>query len=709
MDLKRHRPLLALVLALAIVPAGATGAGGGSREKAEGPVRVVIGVESGHERDVRHAAEEAGIEISERGRKGRFLVAEVASSKDAAEAIGMLEGDEGVAYADVDRMVSALYAPNDPSFSSQWHLPKIGAPFAWDTTRGDPSVKIAIIDTGVDLDHRDLADNIDTANDWDFVNDDANADDDEGHGTHVAGIAAAAIDNGVNGAGVAPLSTILPMKALNAAGMGWESDIADAIIMATDEGADVVNMSLGSGYNDPGMEAAVEYAVARGVVVVAAAGNSATSAPTYPAAYAGVVGVSATTSSDTRASFSNYGNYVDLAAPGVNIVSTKIGGGTERLSGTSMASPVVAGAAALVRAQHPAWSASQVVQSLKDSAADLGQPGRDDSFGYGRVNVGDAADTEKPDNEIPGQLLLSSPVPGRVNATSDPHDVYAVTTEASKTLTLRVTGDANTDVDVRLLSPASVDLTNAVVVAQSTGSSYPKTISYFIEPGTEGTYYIDISTTAGSGGYSLTWAHGYPTSASLSGASLVSWGGSPTLGGKVLLTTGEPVPPTMLLLEAKPYGGSWSVVAMPITAADGSFSAKVSPTKRTDYRVVMVAHDGLLSATSPAHTIQLRAYLTRPSAPASVRRGSVFTSAGYLKPRHTSGRRDVKISCYRSESGTWKLRKTVYATNANYSSYTRYSARLSLPYGGRWKMVASVAGNSTHVATTSSARYLTVK
>ena len=250
-----------------------------------------------------------------------------------------------VKYAEPDNVAQALDVPDDPYYPSQWALAKVQAPQAWDITQGSSSVKIAILDTGIDLDHPDLAGKIVYNKNCTTT---ATFDDVLGHGTHVAGIAAAYTDNGIGVAGLGRNASLMNVKVLSDEGVGFFSWIASGIIWATDNGANVINMSLGSKTASSVLEDAVNYAWGRGVLVVAAAGNSADSVPFYPASYQNCIAVAATNANDNLASFSNYGPWVTVAAPGDSIYSTFNTGGYTWKSGTSMASPHVAGLAGLL-------------------------------------------------------------------------------------------------------------------------------------------------------------------------------------------------------------------------------------------------------------------------------------------------------------------------------------------------------------------------
>lgn len=296
-----------------------------------------------------------------------------------------LKNDPSVEYVSYEYKYQAFLTPNDPSYKLQWGLPKIKADKAWDISIGNNSVIVAVVDTGVDSDHPDLANNIISG--YNVIDGTIKAEDDQGHGTHVAGIAAGVINNSKGITGVSGKSKIMPVKVLDSQGSGWTSDIAEGIIWAADHGARVINLSLGGPSYDRVLEEAINYAYGKGSLVVAAAGNSNTSDPSYPAAYNNVVAVSAIDSGSNRASFSNYGTYVDITAPGVNIYSTTYDGAYGYKSGTSMACPFIAGAAALIWSHNVSMTPSQVESILESTAFDLGYVGKDANFGYGLVDV----------------------------------------------------------------------------------------------------------------------------------------------------------------------------------------------------------------------------------------------------------------------------------------------------------------------------------
>ncbi|HRJ42667.1 MAG: S8 family serine peptidase [Caldilineaceae bacterium] len=283
---------------------------------------------------------------------------------------------------------------NDVDYNNsqmQVYAPRIiNLPMAWNHTMGSRDIPIAILDTGILASHPEFAGRLLPG--YDFVNNDADPHDDYGHGTHVAGIAAAAINNGVGMVGVCGNCSIIPVKVLNESNQGSWGNVAAGIVWSVNAGARVINLSLGGGSVPSTVEDAVRYATEHNVLIVAAAGNGRTNTPFYPAALEDVVGVAATRNDDTRWSLSNYGPFVELAAPGYAVYSTynnlsNTYGGYIYMSGTSMAAPHVAGLAALLLSQNPNLTIAQLRELMRKTAADLGESGRDDYFGYGRIDV----------------------------------------------------------------------------------------------------------------------------------------------------------------------------------------------------------------------------------------------------------------------------------------------------------------------------------
>jgi len=290
-----------------------------------------------------------------------------------------------IEYAELNDYVHAFYLPNDPKWDNQWGPERIRCQDSWDVETGQKSVKIAIVDTGVDYTHEDLAGNY-VSGGYDWVNNDNDPMDDNSHGSHCAGIAAAVMDNNKGIAGVAQVS-IMAEKVLDSGGSGSFSDVADGIVHAADNGADVISMSLGSSSPSSTIEDACKYAWGKGVILVGASGNDYDNHISYPAAYDSVIAVGALDRSDKRTSWSNYGEDLELMAPGDTIVSTVLDGGYEFYSGTSMACPHVAGVAALALSRHPDYTNQQIRDLLVNTADDLGPAGWDEEYGYGRIDA----------------------------------------------------------------------------------------------------------------------------------------------------------------------------------------------------------------------------------------------------------------------------------------------------------------------------------
>lgn len=328
-----------------------------------------------------------------------------------------LSHNPNVEYAEPDYLAHADMVPDDPAFSLQWGLENandadIDASAAWETTTGS-GVSVAILDSGISSTHPDVTGKVtDRTNFSDAVTDD----DVYGHGTHVAGIVAAATGNGMGVAGVCPACTLMSVKVLNDGGSGAYSWIAKGITYAADNGAKVINMSLGGSQKSSTLESAVKYAWGKGVVVVAAAGNAGNQSKTYPGAYTDAIAVAATDNQDTKASFSEYGSWVDIAAPGVGIYSTwndatspsnpqpECQGATgcyKYASGTSMATPMVSGVAGLIWSTGTYATPVDVRGRLEASADKI--PGTGTSWRAGRVNAANAVSDTVYDTPIPTQ------------------------------------------------------------------------------------------------------------------------------------------------------------------------------------------------------------------------------------------------------------------------------------------------------------------
>jgi thermitase len=272
------------------------------------------------------------------------------SGRSAGAVLNALKHNPNVLYAEPNFIYTADFTPNDPSQGQQWAWGKIAAYTAWDVTQGSSSTVIAVVDTGVQRTHPDLDAKIVAG--YDYVQNDTAPDDGNGHGTHVSGTAAAETNNATGGAGLCPNCSVMPVRVLDNNGSGTLANVANGITWAADHGAKVINLSLG-GSGSTTLQNAVDYAWNKGLFLACAAGNDGTSSTTnaYPGAYANCFAVASTNSSDAKSSFSNYGTWVEAAAPGESIYSTWMNSGYNTISGTSMATPHVAGLAGLLASQ----------------------------------------------------------------------------------------------------------------------------------------------------------------------------------------------------------------------------------------------------------------------------------------------------------------------------------------------------------------------
>ena len=311
------------------------------------------------------------------------LVLSLPDQVDEAGFANALASRPDVEFAELDRIVRpAEVTPNDPWFANwEGHLKRIQAPAAWSTTTGSPNVVIAILDTGVDATHEDLVSKLVPG--WNSNNNNSNTSDVSGHGTAVAGTAAAASNNGMGVASVCWGCMIMPVRVSDASGNATYSAIASGLTWAADHGARVANISYIVSDSSV-VTSAAQYFQSKGGVVASSAGNYSTFSNSSDNPY--ILTVSATDQSDVIYDYSNTGKNIDLAAPGDSF-STQMGGGYVSTGGTSYSSPIVAGVAALVMSANPSLSGAQVQNVLKESADDLGALGWDSTYGSGRVNA----------------------------------------------------------------------------------------------------------------------------------------------------------------------------------------------------------------------------------------------------------------------------------------------------------------------------------
>ncbi|MBS0555671.1 MAG: S8 family serine peptidase, partial [Proteobacteria bacterium] len=331
------------------------------------------------------------------------------ASEKAVEAL--LKNNKHLKFAERDLILPQALAVSDPYYGSEWHVPKIGADTAWDLSSG-AGVTIAILDSGVDGTHPDLAGRLVPG--WNFYDNNSNTADVNGHGTQVAGTAAAESNNGVGVAGVAGGARIMPVRVASSTGSGSLTAIASGLTWAADQGARVANLSFYGVSSSSAILSAAQYMKNKGGLVTVSAGNYGTEAP-FPATDAMII-VSATDSNDVKTSWSSYGAYVDLAAPGAGIYTTTNGGGYGAVSGTSFSAPITAGVVALMMAANPGLGAATIEKLLFSSATDLGTVGFDTYYGYGRVNaaaaVQAAAGTKAVADTTAPSVSLSNPTAG---------------------------------------------------------------------------------------------------------------------------------------------------------------------------------------------------------------------------------------------------------------------------------------------------------
>ena len=376
-------------------------------------------------------------------RLARIFRLQLNPTADVGQVKQTLAANPALERVEYDYIARGVLVPNDPEYPDQWAAPRIGLPAAWDVSTGSGDVVIALVDSGLDVSHADLAGRlwvnageipgngidddangyIDDVNGWNFVSDNNNLVDSYGHGTQVAGVMAAVGNNGRGIAGVCWQCKIMVVTAMQNGGAANYSDIAAAVAYASSNGADVINLSLG-GYADSSMlaDAVVEASVT--AVLVGGAGNDDSSSPFYPAAYPEVVGVTATDDSDAKAIFSNYGSWVDVVAPGDTIRTTALGGGYGTDSGTSLATAFASGVAGLIASKHPDWSPDLVAWQLLNTSASI--DGQNAAYvgqlGHGRIAANQALTV----NPQPAGEVASFAVDGQTGAQPAPGATFAL-------------------------------------------------------------------------------------------------------------------------------------------------------------------------------------------------------------------------------------------------------------------------------------------
>ena len=388
------------------------------------PDEIIVKFKSGvSDSDINRINQGQGVSVKRYSQLGKFHILNIPLGRTVAEMASVYSRNPNVEYAEANYIAHAHMIPNDPLYNPyQWHLTNIGMEEAWELSTGS-NITVAVVDTGVAYENYqqqipiaggrrfktvtyeqapDLA-GTNFVPGYDFVNDDSHPNDDEGHGTHVTGTIAQTTNNSLGCAGVAYRASIMPVKVLNSSGSGTYADIADGIKYAADNGAKIINMSLGGSASDSTLSGAVSYAAGKGVLIICSSGNNGSSTTiSFPAAYPETIAVGATRYDETVSYYSNCGNLLDFTAPGgdINVDQNYDGYGDGVLQqtfgtsptdwgyyfyqGTSMAAPHVSGVAALILSLD---NSANVYDVLKNTAKDMGDPGKDSEYGWGIIDA----------------------------------------------------------------------------------------------------------------------------------------------------------------------------------------------------------------------------------------------------------------------------------------------------------------------------------
>ncbi len=443
----------------------------------------------------------------------RYVAVKHPGSETARENfIEAITKKDGIKYAEKNTTHTTSLTPSDGRFSEQYAPQQVNAPAAWDTTLGSSDVTIAVIDTGVDYTHADLEAQFGSDKGQDFADDDSDpmpVGSDEAHGTHVAGIASATTDNGTGVAGISN-STLISGRVLGADGRGSTADIADGVKWATDQGAAIINMSLGGGGYNQTMKNAVSYAVNNGALPICANGNAGNSSVSYPAAYDECVAVAASREGEEfvddwkdAPGGSNYGPETDVIAPGERVLSSVPGNGYDAFSGTSMACPAASGVAALGLAADPDLTVSELRDRLKTTAVDIGESS--EKQGAGRVDATTIVDAGDDGGGGGGGEESTTETASGTLSGGDDSSSYSWNWEYGdpSQLTLELAGPSNADFDLYVnegttatAGPGSYDYTS-----RSPNSQETFTID---SPDTSTALQITVDSYSGSGSFDLT-------------------------------------------------------------------------------------------------------------------------------------------------------------------------------------------------------------
>jgi thermitase len=433
-------------------------------------VRFKPGTRGEKEREV---ANRNGLEQIDEIPQIETKVLKIKDKGNVAAKIRALSKNPNIIYAEPDYIVKAELVPNDPLYKDQYAHPYVKTPGAWDVTTGSSDVVVAVLDTGVKITHPDLLGR--GVPGYDFVNNDNDPDDDGGHGTNVAGVVAANGNNEIGVAGMDWQVKIMPIKVLNFDGAGYHSDIINGVVWATDNGADVINMSFGGG-GTTAFHDAIKYSYGRGVVLVGSIGNSGQVTYYSPSVYEEVIAVGSVYE-DVKSDFSTYGTHLEVVAPGQGIYTTAIStSGYLRPKGTSFSAPQVAGLASLILAVNPDLTNEQVRAIIRETAVDIGDPGWDELTGYGKINAEAAV------KKAQGTGGETPPPPPPADTTAPTTSITSPTAGTTVAGAVSVNVDAKDNVGVTKVEL----LVNSKVYASSTVSPY--NFSWDTKGLTNGTY-----------------------------------------------------------------------------------------------------------------------------------------------------------------------------------------------------------------------------
>ncbi|MCL2504293.1 MAG: S8 family peptidase [Coriobacteriia bacterium] len=645
------------------------------------------------------SAQRIGATVTDTNDNTTFILVKPPADVSEDELVQSLSDAPGIHFAEPVYKRHILYTPSDAYWSSLWNMRRVGGPDAWDITRGN-GIKVAVVDTGIQTDHPDLAANIDPNknNHMDFVDNDRYPYDGHGHGTHVAGIIGAVAGNGIGVAGIANQCTLLPIRTFDNSGNGSSATCAAGVRWAADHGAKVINMSFGSPKESKLEKEACEYAVSKGCILVASCGNGNEAyvyPALFPARYASVLGVSSTNEKDgytfPSGSSPNYGPQVDISAPGADIYSTYRNNQYRYMSGTSMAAPMVSGVAALVAAKQPSWTAEQIRAAILATAEDIGASGYDDTFGFGVVRPDLAVALTAPpampsrgDADIPGVPMPKSPVNDSLRIRFDMNDVYAVELQVGEMLGAKVVPGSGLDAALAIYGPDAKAVDSDSPLVESREQKYTaQTIQ--VTASRTGTYYVRVSCRAGQGDYELTYGK---TSVDLTAPTRAVWDTPVSLTASVDSFDG-PIGGTAVSLQQRPISGNgnWVTVDTQITGSTGTatFSRKLSSS--TQFRVLATIQSR--SYTSDIRNIALVPLLTIQASP-TASAGTRVTVTGELNPAgRQAGGKNVWIRCYKDGSLVKIVRaKDVMSGPRGDKAY--YRAPIVLDAKGIWTLRAYV-------------------